>query len=115
MGLHQDNNDIVSTPLQDGQGHCYNLLSPTQVLTGQQLPPQQQQIKKKSRGQRKLQRYRKKFRKQGLDEETIAERIRDISTKSNIPTDEQADDFSVLNEVTMEEIVPLNDQVYFKN
>ena len=54
----------INRLLQDAQGRCYELLSPTQVLTGQEKQQQQQQQqqpdkdyshqrKKKSRGNRK--------------------------------------------------------------
>jgi hypothetical protein len=77
MYLSQKNNEIVSTPLQDGQGRWYEMLSPTQVLTGQEPLVQQQQQqdqelrKKKSRGNRADQHFRKRLRARNVDEATI--------------------------------------------
>ncbi|CAF5069777.1 unnamed protein product [Rotaria sp. Silwood1] len=71
------NLDTFKTPNQDAQGRWYELLSPTQVPTGQQ---QQQQSpvgeqltkkKKKCRGNRKAQRQRRRLRQKGLYSETV--------------------------------------------
>ncbi|CAF1533336.1 unnamed protein product [Rotaria sp. Silwood1] len=71
------NLDTLKTPRQDAQGRWHELLSPTQVLTGQQ---QQQQShmgeqltnkKKKCRGDRKAQRQRRRLRRKGLYTETV--------------------------------------------
>jgi hypothetical protein len=66
---------------QDAQGPWWEMLSPTQVLTGEQ---QQQQIvkakKKKCRGNRKLQHYKRKWRARGLTEEEITTLIRKRNT-----------------------------------
>ncbi|CAF1576720.1 unnamed protein product [Didymodactylos carnosus] len=72
---------LCDSQLPDNQGYWWSQLFANQVRAGQVLPPpqQQQEPKKKSRGQHKLQRYRKKFRRQGLDEDTINKRISDIS------------------------------------
>ncbi|CAF3548926.1 unnamed protein product [Rotaria sp. Silwood1] len=66
---------ILKTPSENAQGHEYELLSPTQVLTGQkqkQEPVQPQKgeevkRKKKSRGNRKAQRRCGRRRRKGLD------------------------------------------------
>ncbi|CAF4979880.1 unnamed protein product [Rotaria sp. Silwood1] len=71
------NLDTLKTPRQDAQGRWHELLTPTQVLTGQQ---QQQQShmgeqltkkKKKCRGDRKAQRQRRRLRRKGLYTETV--------------------------------------------
>ncbi|CAF4133881.1 unnamed protein product, partial [Rotaria sp. Silwood2] len=68
------NTETIKTPSQDAQGHWGDLLSPTQVLTGQEQKTTTttiSNIKKKQPRNRKLQRYCRKLRKQGLDEATI--------------------------------------------
>ncbi|CAF4730519.1 unnamed protein product, partial [Rotaria sp. Silwood1] len=81
------NIEPIKTPNQDTQGRSYDLLSPTQVLTGQQQQQQQQhqsepeqpqmadkqKHKKKCRGDRKEQRRRRRLRRKGLDPYTITE------------------------------------------
>ncbi|CAF2854472.1 unnamed protein product [Rotaria sp. Silwood2] len=70
------NLETSKTPSQDGQGRWYELLSPTQVLTGQQQQQEahmgEQPIKKKKcRGDRKAQRRRRRLRQKGVYSETI--------------------------------------------
>ncbi|CAF4732824.1 unnamed protein product, partial [Rotaria sp. Silwood2] len=65
------NLETSKTPSQDGQGRWYELLSPTQVLTGQQQQQEahmgEQPIKKKKcRGDRKAQRRRRRLRQKGV-------------------------------------------------
>ncbi|CAF2793051.1 unnamed protein product [Rotaria sp. Silwood2] len=61
------------TPSQDAQGRWYELLSPTQVLTGQEPSHmgEQSKKKKKCRGDRKGQRRRRRLRQKGIYVETI--------------------------------------------
>ncbi|CAF3704739.1 unnamed protein product [Rotaria sp. Silwood1] len=60
------------TPSQDAQGRWGDLLSPTQVLTGHEPTTSVvSKIKKKQPRNRKLQRYCRKLRKQGVDKATI--------------------------------------------
>ncbi|CAF3379014.1 unnamed protein product [Rotaria sp. Silwood2] len=74
---------ILKTPSQDAQGHWYELLSPTQVLTGQQQqqePEQPQEHhkeekKRKCRGDRKAQRRRRRLRRKGIDPDTITQTV----------------------------------------
>jgi len=78
---------ILKTPSQDARGRWYELLSPTQVLTGQQQQQQQrpepeqpqkletEKHKKKCRGDRKSQRRRRRLRRKGLDPDTITESV----------------------------------------
>ncbi|CAF1529114.1 unnamed protein product, partial [Rotaria sordida] len=40
-GTNKTMASILKNPSQDAQGHWYELLSPTQVLTGQQQQPQE--------------------------------------------------------------------------
>ncbi|CAF4240259.1 unnamed protein product [Rotaria sp. Silwood2] len=70
------NLETSKTPSQDGQGRWYELLSPTQVLTGQQQQQEahmgEQPIKKKKcRGDRKAQRRRRRLRQKGVYPETM--------------------------------------------
>ncbi|CAF4772269.1 unnamed protein product, partial [Rotaria sp. Silwood2] len=73
------NTETIKTPSQDAQGRWYELLSPTQVLTGQQQqqePEQPQEHdkvekKKKCRGDRKAQRRRRRLRRKGLCADTM--------------------------------------------
>ncbi|CAF4283353.1 unnamed protein product, partial [Rotaria sordida] len=67
----------LKTPSQDAQGHWYELLSPTQVLTGQQQPQEhgEEKKKKKCRGNRTAQRLRRRLRQRGIDPDIIAELV----------------------------------------
>ncbi|CAF3838412.1 unnamed protein product [Rotaria sp. Silwood1] len=72
------NLDTLKTPRQDAQGRWHELLTPTQVLTGQQQQQQQSHMgeqltkkKKKCRGDRKAQRQRRRLRRKGLYTETV--------------------------------------------
>jgi hypothetical protein len=86
------------------------------VITDKQQPQQQQQqqqqnkIKKKQcRGNRKLQRFRAKLRKQGFDVETITTLINDYNNPSNQPNNEE--EFTAPN-IDVEALIPsLQDQV----
>jgi hypothetical protein len=73
---------------QDAQGRWWEMLSPTQVFTGEQQQQQQQQIikiKKKCHGNRKLQHFKRKCRAHSLTEEEITTLI----NKRNSTTFEQ--------------------------
>jgi hypothetical protein len=59
----------------DAQGRWCEMLSPTQVLTGQQITTEPMPLKKKCHGNQKLRRYRRKCRARGLTEEEITMRI----------------------------------------
>ena len=71
--------------LQDAQGRWDELLSPTQVLTGQQTllrqqqQQQQQQQRKQCHGNQKLRRFRTKCRKQGMNETEITKLINEYN------------------------------------
>ncbi|CAF2806253.1 unnamed protein product [Rotaria sp. Silwood2] len=68
------NLETLKTPSQDAQGRWYELLSPTQVLTGQQQQThinEQPTKKKKCRGDRKGQRQRRRLRRKDLYLEKI--------------------------------------------
>jgi hypothetical protein len=100
----EENNS--SFPLPDNQGHWYSQLSVTQVATGQELPPKQTQpktpvlqSKKKSRGNRQLQRYRTKLRKKGFDKAAIEQLINQQQQEPCVTDD------------NMEIAMPLKDQV----
>ena len=72
MTSNQNNHDIPHSNglSQDAQGRRWEMLSPTQILTGQ---PQNIVIKKfKSHGNRKLQHFKRKCRARGLNEEQVA-------------------------------------------
>ncbi len=62
-------NDQISA----AQGRWWELLSPTQVLTGEEELQQQETVKKKRKcnGNRKLQHFKRKCRARGLNEEKI--------------------------------------------
>ena len=66
MNMNNNHNEPIKTPSQDAQGCWYELLSPTQVLTGQEQhlqgnnQEQQEQKKKKCRGNRNAQRLRRR-------------------------------------------------------
>ncbi|CAF2953462.1 unnamed protein product [Rotaria sp. Silwood2] len=69
----------VDNELNDGQGHWYTQLSITQVATGQETSLKQQpqktslpKQKKKSRGNRSEQHFRRRLRRRNLDEATKA-------------------------------------------
>ncbi|CAF1367817.1 unnamed protein product [Rotaria sp. Silwood1] len=75
-GKSTTNLDTLETPRQDAQGRWHELLSPTQVLTGQQqqqsrMGEQLTKKKKKCRGNRKAQRQRRRLRRKGLYSETV--------------------------------------------
>ncbi|CAF3901534.1 unnamed protein product, partial [Rotaria sordida] len=77
-GTNKTMASILKNPSQDAQGHWYELLSPTQVLTGQQQQPQEhgdEKKKKKCRGNRRAQRLRRRLRQQGIDPDTITELV----------------------------------------
>ncbi|CAF3414708.1 unnamed protein product [Rotaria socialis] len=94
------NKETIQTPSQDAQGRWYDLLSPTQILTGQQpTTTAASEKKKKQPCNRKLRRYQRKLRKQGLDDATI----RMYTLSNQLQEQDQAQD------VDMEEIIPLND------
>ncbi|CAF4998278.1 unnamed protein product [Rotaria sp. Silwood1] len=88
------------TPSQDAQGRWGDLLSPTQVLTGHEPTTSVvSKIKKKQPRNRKLQRYCRKLRKQGVDKATIQMYERTALL-------EQQD---ASRNMDMEQTVPLND------
>ncbi|CAF4208242.1 unnamed protein product, partial [Rotaria sordida] len=77
-GTNKTMASILKNPSQDAQGHWYELLSPTQVLTGQQQQPQEygeEKKKKKCRGNRRAQRLRRRLRQQGIDPDTITQLV----------------------------------------
>ena len=94
----------TKTPSQDGQGRWYELLSPTQVLTGDEDPNQhqgaledtsttQKKKKKRCRGNRRAQRQRRKLRRQQEkkdNDEDIADIDEDLSSMAEeVEEDEQ--------------------------
>ena len=104
------NTKPLKTPSQDAQGRWFELLSPAQVLTGQEqastamatnkiVTTTTSKIKKKRPRNRKFQRYWRKLRKQGLDEATIQ-----MYKRAN-----QLEEQNQLQDIEMEEIIPLND------
>ena len=69
MNINTNNNqETIKTPSQDAQGRWQELLSPTQVLTGQvqnlDNNKKEQKKKKKCRGDRKAQRLRRREHQQ---------------------------------------------------
>ncbi|CAF4352455.1 unnamed protein product [Rotaria sp. Silwood2] len=95
------NTESMKTPSQDAQGQWYNLLSPTQVLTGQELTTTGAVSKRKKKQQwnRKLQRYWRKLQRQGVDKATIQMYKRTAFLRQK---DESQN-------IDMEVTVPLND------
>ncbi|CAF2794300.1 unnamed protein product [Rotaria sp. Silwood2] len=88
----------TKTPSQDGQGRWYELLSPTQVLTGHEdttattTTTTQKTKKKKCRGNRRAQRQRRKLRRQEEkkdNDENIADIDEDLS---NMAEEEEEDE-----------------------
>jgi hypothetical protein len=86
-------------------------LQPRQGLQQQQQQKQDQQKKKTCRGNRKLQRFRAKLRKRGLNNETITTLINDYNNTDQGQNDEQ----SIVSDMDMEVLVPLRDQVGSKS
>jgi hypothetical protein len=79
--------------------------------SGQQQQQQQQQgkqKKKKCRGNRKLQRYRAKLRKQGLNNETIATLIKNYNNQPNQDKDEEQ---TIAPAMNVELLIPVPNQV----
>lgn len=78
--MNTKNTITNASPLpMDNQGRWYEILSPTQVLSGDEHEQQQQQQlqdheqekeKKKCRGDRKAQRQRRRLRRQAIDPDT---------------------------------------------
>jgi deoxyribodipyrimidine photolyase-like uncharacterized protein len=82
------------------------------VITDKQQQQQQQQNKRKKkqcRGNRKLQRFTTKLRKQGFDVETITTLINNYNNPSNQPNNEE--EFTAHNIDVEVFIPPLQDQV----
>jgi hypothetical protein len=108
-----DNNETASNiPLvMDNQGSSGELLSASPVLTRQepeQLHAQTQDThKKKSRGNRKLQRYRRRLRAQGLEPDAIVELV---NQKSHSQEDLQIQEV-IPND--MEVYIPLDRVIFF--
>ena len=77
--------------LQDAQGNWWEMLSSTQVLTGQAPNVNNKSMKSKCHGNRKLQRFKRKCRLRGLNEEQITVLIQNrnhtiLEQTSNHPT-----------------------------
>ncbi|CAF1154105.1 unnamed protein product [Rotaria magnacalcarata] len=100
MNINIDNDiETIKTHSEDAQGCSYELQSSTKVLTEQEqrlVTPTT--IKKKKVRNRKLQRYWRKLRKQGLDEATI--RMYKLA--------HQLQEQDQIHDVEMEEIISLN-------
>jgi len=75
--------------------------------SGQQQQ-QGKQKKKKCRGNRKLQRYRAKLRKQGLNNETIATLIKNYNNQPNQDKDEEQ---TIAPAMNVELLIPVPNQV----
>jgi hypothetical protein len=76
--MNEQNNTCLPPP--DGQGRWWALESPAPHLANseQQQQQQEQGKKKKCRGNRKLQRYRRRHRSNGLNPTAIASSIKHI-------------------------------------
>lgn len=93
----------MKTPSQDAQGHWYELLSGTKQQENEVIQPSI--LKVKLPRNRKLQRYCRKLRKQGLDEATIQ-----MYKRSNqLSQQQQQQQHNQVNDIEMEDIIPLND------
>lgn len=94
-----NNNSTSKTPSQDAQGRWYELLSPTQVLTGEDQQPLTKlatstttQSKKKCRGNRKAQRERRKLRLREENKRHLQEKMSSMNedvTESERPEEQQ--------------------------
>jgi hypothetical protein len=80
---------------------------PRQLPTTQQLQTKIKPKKTKSRGNRKLQRFRAKLRKRGLNEETIVTLINDYNHSSQGQDLQQ----SSRSDMDVEALIPAQDQV----
>lgn len=94
--------------IRDNQGRWHELLSPTQVLTGQEEKATTKTmnktvktsgIRKKRARNRKFQRYWRKLRRQGMNEATIQ-----MYKRAN-----QLQQHDQMQGVEMEEVIALND------
>ena len=110
-----DNNETTSnTPLHtDIQGSSDELLSASPVLTRQELEESQlhaqnqETQKRKSRGNRKLQRYRRRLRAQGLEPDAV---VQLVNQKLHSEDDIQIQD-AIPDE--MEVYIPLDRVIFF--
>jgi hypothetical protein len=99
----------------DPLNHSQNLILSTESTSHQLQHERQQQQqhdkikKKKCRGNRKLQHFRAKLRKQGFDAETITTLINDYNNYPSQQNNEE--EFTVLNNIDVEVLIPLRDQV----
>ena len=67
--------------------------------------------KKKSSGNRKLQRFRAKLKKRGLDQETIAKMINEYHNSSRPDQESEKDKETVCVNINMEDLIELHNQV----
>ena len=75
----------TKTPLQDAQGPWYQLLSPTQVLTGDnEVPMVKTTTKKKCHGNRKAQRQRRKLRRQEKQQNEMDHEMNDVTIQDDV-------------------------------
>jgi len=94
MDYNEDNNEDLNYPLSSHTQNCHqrHAILSDQSDTIQDLKygqrQEQHEQKKKSRGNRKLQRYRRKLRKQGMDSQTIAKLIDSSSDVTQSKTHE---------------------------
>lgn len=103
---------------QDIQGHEQgSILSTDEVLLHQPEEEKQreQMSKKKSRGNRRLQRFRAKLRKQGLTTEAIAAVINEYNHPSR-PGDESEvpAPVALVSDMSVEDFAELSDQVRYR-
>jgi hypothetical protein len=103
---------------EDTSDRGRNLTSSTQSVFSRQQPQsgqrqqlQDKQTKKKHRGNRKLQRFRAKLRKRGLNNETITTLINDYNNTHQGQNEEQ----SIVSDMNVEVLVPVRDQVGAKS
>ena len=108
MSNTEQNQHIFKTPSQDGQGRWYELLSPTQVLTGQESILLQPPMKKKPRN-RRLQRYWRKLRRQRVGKKMMKR------YKHEHRQQQQQQQQEKIQEVDMEETIPLNETMNITN
>jgi hypothetical protein len=118
-----NNKKTIKTPSQEAQGHRYELLLSTPVLSGQTPPPPPPRTprtttaaaaagasvtKKKTLRDRKAQRYRRKLRKQRFNQ-------RDIQMHMLRYRQQQQQQQEQIHQEDMEEMSPLNDTMATTN
>ena len=112
--MNDNNGKASNTPLvMDNQGSSDELLSASPVLTRQELEESQlhaqnqETQKRKSRGNRKLQRYRRRLRAQGLGPDAIVELVNQkLHSEEDIQIQEVIPD-------EMEVYIPLDRVIFF--